>query len=181
MYQQYTPGLIISDIKMPGLDGTALTEKVRRIDSECFIVLMSAYSEEHSIEKITNLQINHYFSKPLTAIKLSMLLDKIRLANHKSYKPQIAINKTYWYDPHSKTVRSDTQQISLTHKEIILLEMFLKSPDEIISYDTFHYTFMEDPLSLNALRILIVRLRKKIPGLLIEPVYKIGYILNSSS
>lgn len=180
MYLQYAPNVIISDIKMPGMDGITFVEKLRRMDSECFIVLMSAYSEEQNIEKIANLQINHYFSKPLTPIKLSMLTDKIRSSTQKLPKQRIVLNKTYWYDPHSKTVRSDSLHISLSHKEIILLETFLEHPNEIISYDTFQYAFMNDPLSLNALRILIARLRKKIPDLIIEPVYKIGYILNFS-
>jgi two-component system, OmpR family, response regulator VanR len=180
MYLQYTPDVIISDINMPTIDGTALVEKIRRIDSKCFIVLMSAYSEEQNIERIANLEINYYFSKPLTSIKLSMILDKIRLSKQKFKNQQIPLNDTFWYDPHSKTVRSESLQIPLSHKEIILLETFLEYPDEIISYDTFHYAFIDDPLSLNALRILIARLRKKIPNLLIEPVYKIGYILKLS-
>jgi two-component system, OmpR family, response regulator VanR len=180
MYQQYAPDTIITDIKMPGMDGTALVEKIRRTDSECFIVLMSAYSEEQSIERIANLQIDHYVSKPITPIKLSMLSDKIRFSNQKLSKQRIALNDICWYDPHAKTVRSDSLHIALSHKEIILLETFLEYPNEIISYDTFQYAFMDEPLSLNALRILIVRLRKKIPNLTIEPVYKLGYVLNTS-
>ncbi len=177
-YLQHAPDTVITDIKMPGMDGIALVEKIRRINGECFIVVMSAYPEEQSIERIANLHIDYYFSKPLTPIKLSMLTDKIRSQKRLLDTQRIALSDSCWYDSRSKSVRSASQHIALTHKEIILLETFLEHPDAIIPYDRFHYAFMEDPLSLNALRILIARLRKKIPDLLIEPVYKVGYRLN---
>jgi two-component system, OmpR family, response regulator VanR len=180
MYLLHLPDTVISDINMPRLSGPEFVKRVRKSDQECFLILMTAYSDEQHIEKIANLRINHYFIKPFTSDKLSLLINRIRSTQRKQLQQRVQIYDSYWYDPLSKTIRCDTLQIRLSHKEIILMETFLEYPDKIVTYDMFYERLADtDTTSLNALRILIGRIRKKIPNIPIKSIYKIGYILTS--
>lgn len=180
MYLKEIPNVIISDINMPKLMGTELVKRIRKIDHESIIILMTAYSDEQQIETIANLQINHYVVKPLTSIKLSSIINKIFSDKQKISKQPIPMTDLHWYDPLSKTVRSNTEQIQLSNKEIMILETLLEHPNEIVTYEMFNYRLPDhETISNNAIKILIGRIRKKVPNMSIKSVYKVGYIFNS--
>jgi diguanylate cyclase (GGDEF)-like protein len=66
--------LIITDIKMPRMDGLALIAKVRKICPEISVIVTSAYSDiDYFIETI-RLGVNGYILKP---IELTQLLDAL--------------------------------------------------------------------------------------------------------
>ncbi|QOP40363.1 response regulator transcription factor [Sulfurimonas marina] len=181
MYLNYLPDVIISDINMPNINGTELVSKIRKIDKECFIILMTAYSDEQSIETIANLQINSYFIKPMTSEKLSKLVNNIYTNERKLSMSCVAINDTYWYDALSKTVKSENMEIKLNNREITVLEILLENQNRVVTYEMFNFLISDNVTTDNAIRILIGRLRKKIPSINIESVYKVGYILKNES
>lgn len=177
MYLNYLPDTVITDLNMPELNGTELVQKIRRIDDQCVIVLMTAFSDEQQIETIGNLRINQYFVKPMTSIKISHLINNIRSMRKKFHKQRIPINDVCWYDTLSKSVKSENMYISLSNREIMVIEFFLEHPNEIVTYEMLDYALADsESTSFNAIKIIISRIRKKVPSIGIETIYKIGYL-----
>jgi DNA-binding NtrC family response regulator len=73
--------LILSDLRMPGVDGLALLQKVREVYPQTMVVLMTAYASVETVVEALRLGAQDYLLKPLL---LDDLLHKVRrLLEHK--------------------------------------------------------------------------------------------------
>ncbi len=66
--------LILTDIAMPYMDGTALVRAVRRIDPHSNIIAMSGLMNSEQTAELQNLNVNAFLSKPYTAETLLKIL-----------------------------------------------------------------------------------------------------------
>lgn len=72
-------GLIITDVRMPNVLGIELATKIRSIDSEVAIILISAFDmKELGISR--DLRIAELISKPITAEQLRSIVSKYVMA-----------------------------------------------------------------------------------------------------
>ena len=82
-YREQPTDLVITDITMPGLDGFALTEAIRKIDEQVPVVMFSAYKDTDYFMKAVDIGIDAYLLKPLDVERflatLKRLIPKIRL------------------------------------------------------------------------------------------------------
>jgi DNA-binding NtrC family response regulator len=62
--QDEPPDAVLSDIRMPGMDGMALLEVIRKNDPEIAVVLMTAYGTHVQEERAKQLGAYHYLRKP---------------------------------------------------------------------------------------------------------------------
>jgi YesN/AraC family two-component response regulator len=69
--------LIITDINMPKMNGLALIENVRDIDSSLPVIIMSAHTEQEYIKKAAQLGVTSYLLKPFDFIKFIDLVSKL--------------------------------------------------------------------------------------------------------
>ena len=74
--------LVITDWKMPKLNGLELTKKVSEIDDKIKVMLMSAYELDQ--DQLREINKNDYLRKP---VHMAKLIDSVKLQlNHSSYK-----------------------------------------------------------------------------------------------
>ena len=79
--EQVDVDLILSDLRMPGLDGLALLQKVREVYPQTMVVLMTAYASVETVVEALRLGAQDYLLKPLL---FDDLLHKVRrLLEHK--------------------------------------------------------------------------------------------------
>ncbi|MDN5378651.1 MAG: two-component system, response regulator YesN, partial [Clostridiales bacterium] len=78
--KKFQPDLVIADIKMPGMDGIELLEKVRGIfgDKIKFVILSGYYEFEYAKRAIRG-KAAEYILKPVNKEEFSAVLEKIRL------------------------------------------------------------------------------------------------------
>jgi len=57
--------IIISDIKMPKLNGIELTKAIREIDKSQYIIITSAYNDAEYLMEFINLNIKQFIQKPI--------------------------------------------------------------------------------------------------------------------
>lgn len=59
--------LLISDLKMPNVDGLALIREARHLDASLPVLIITGYSSEQSAIEAVNLGVNGYLTKPFRA------------------------------------------------------------------------------------------------------------------
>ena len=62
--------LLITDLKMPGMDGLTLIREARRLSPQLPVVIITAYSTEASAIESVNLGVNGYLTKPFRITKI---------------------------------------------------------------------------------------------------------------
>ena len=60
------PRIILLDINMRGMDGLETLEKIRQIDKEAVIIMVTGVKDDETAEKAKALGANDYITKPLS-------------------------------------------------------------------------------------------------------------------
>ncbi|MCD6570455.1 MAG: sigma-54-dependent Fis family transcriptional regulator [Deltaproteobacteria bacterium] len=84
LWSKDTFDLIILDIRMPGLNGIEVLKKIRDIDKDTMIIMISAYGDIDSVIETMRLGANDFFLKPFSSMEkikvdIKNCLDKRRL------------------------------------------------------------------------------------------------------
>ncbi len=74
LFEEKTPDVIITDLRMPNLDGKALIKKVREKNKTVPIIVITAYKDDLSAEETA--MVSAVLEKPINFIKLVHLLDE---------------------------------------------------------------------------------------------------------
>jgi diguanylate cyclase (GGDEF)-like protein len=101
-YTRLRPDIILTDIRMPVMDGIRMAGKIKALDKGAKIIAITALGDTDSLIESINLGINHYVLKPIkneklaTAIEQSLndVLIERKLRQQNQYILQMA-----YYDP----------------------------------------------------------------------------------
>lgn len=74
LYKEYQPDIVISDIKMPKMNGLEMVQKIKDIDNSQLVLLLTAHSDSEYLFEAINLNVDGYILKP---IDLDIVHDKI--------------------------------------------------------------------------------------------------------
>lgn len=74
--QQHKPDIILTDIKMPKMDGITLATKVRELYPDIKIIFLTGYTEKEYLKAAISLQIASYVEKPVDLGELKSALLK---------------------------------------------------------------------------------------------------------
>ncbi|MCU6791442.1 response regulator transcription factor [Paenibacillus sp. WQ 127069] len=104
--KQNPPDIIISDIKMPGMDGLQLAAKMFEEYPQIKLVLLSGFSEFEYARQAMRYKVKHYLLKPCNENKiLEALVELVDELNHEEQREQFVRNMRYGLEkvlPHVK-------------------------------------------------------------------------------
>ncbi len=80
--------VVITDIKMPGMDGIEFMKKLREKDPDISLVLITGYPSQESIKQALALKIVDYLPKPFSPALLAETAEKAVEFRRKSRKPE---------------------------------------------------------------------------------------------
>jgi two-component system, response regulator YesN len=83
VFQRFSPDIVITDIRMPGMDGLELSAKIVEQSQVTKIIILSAYQEFEYAKKALQLGVMDYELKP---IKLANLISLVNKAKQDVYK-----------------------------------------------------------------------------------------------
>ena len=75
--------IVISDIRMPGMNGFEFVRQVKRIDPQVKIILMSSFkrSDNNILDLLPEVKIDTFLQKPFQIQQLNEIIDKINRDN----------------------------------------------------------------------------------------------------
>jgi DNA-binding NtrC family response regulator len=76
-----TCSLILSDIRMPGINGYELVKKAKEIDKQIKVILMSAFeiNEREFHNLLPDIKVDAFLQKPFSIQQLNRIVDKISI------------------------------------------------------------------------------------------------------
>lgn len=78
VYKKERPDAVITDIKMPGMDGLQLSYELKKIDRNISIILLSGYSDFAYAKQAIQNGVDGYLLKPVNQKELILELEKIK-------------------------------------------------------------------------------------------------------
>lgn len=60
----HSPDLVLLDMKIPGMDGIEILKRMKQIDADIRVIIMTAYGELDMIQEAKNLGAITHFAKP---------------------------------------------------------------------------------------------------------------------
>ena len=178
IYQEHQPDIIISDIKMPKMNGLEMAKRIRKEDKKTPIIIATAHTETHYLLEAVELQLIKYIVKPITSAKLqealSLSVDYLSV----KIKNILIISQDNIYDTLNKTLVINNTIIKLTKNEQLLLDLLAKYHQRAVTYEEIENNIWTyEGMSMDSLRSLVRTLRKKLQGDFIDNVSGIGYKL----
>jgi DNA-binding response OmpR family regulator len=173
--------IVLSDIKMPIMDGITLTREIYKINKDQPIIILSAFDDTKYLLELINLGIEQFIQKPIDFQELLSSLyntaKKITLTQKEEESTTIKLDKSCFYNKNSKSLSIDKKDIYLTKFEIIFIELLISNIGKIYSNEDIvqHYAMLEENIDSTNIRKLVSKLRKKLPKNTIESIYGIGY------
>lgn len=179
LVEEEHPDLILMDIELSGdkngIDAATEIHEKWAIP----VIYLTAYSDDQTLLKARQSKPFGYITKPFTEkdIKIGVMMALERSASEQEV---MVLGEGYTYDPKHQQLCLNKKPVLLTKKEVLLLEQLILQRNQVVPYRVIEGCLWEDVVvSESSLRALVLRVRKKLPGLSIQNVSGIGYLLST--
>ncbi len=94
------PDIVLTDIRMPVMDGITLTDRLRTSLPSCKILVMSGYEEFSYAKKLMGMKVSEYLLKPVSEEELIEALDRLtgEIQEESLQKSSLAATDTLLYE-----------------------------------------------------------------------------------
>lgn len=169
--------LLLLDVMMPGLDGIAVTSRIRDF-SNVPIILLTAKSETEDKVQGLNAGADDYITKPFVPAEVlarvrSQLRRYARLGSRVEESSAVLTLGGITMDDRTKTVTVDGNEVAMTPTEYAILHLFLSNPGKVFSTKVLYEAVWRETAlgSEGAVAVHIRHLREKIEINPSEPRY----------
>lgn len=175
LYKKRAFDLVISDIILPKLSGTAFAESIRQIDPSIEIVFISSSRDLNDFKKAIQIQVLDFLIKPYTFEDLRNVLFKFATNRSDETTNVVYLNETVGYHKFRHCAIIKEQEIDLTPKEQKLLELATHFKNQVITYDQISLALSNDDTNITSIKNIVFRLRKKLDSDIFYNLPSVGY------
>lgn len=180
LYEDESPDIIITDIKMPKYDGITLIRRIRQNNYTVPIILMSSFAEQEMLLNAANLSIDGYLVKPVELEKLTFTICRAIQRTNKSDEGLVVLGKNLFYNAATKELYHNGSVVTLGIKEQELLLLLLNNRQATVTKEEIALVLWPlDPVCESAIKNIVLRLRKKLALDIIVSVRGVGYRLDT--
>jgi DNA-binding response OmpR family regulator len=174
--------IVISDIKMPNKNGVELSKEILKINPNQIIIVVSAYSDSNFLIELINSKVHYFLTKPFTSeVLIDILLKSCNELKDVDTLKTIPLKDSFVWDKEHRVLKDGDKVVKLTKNETIIIDLFAKNPNQIFSdemlFNAIYFDEVEKDMSIDSIKSIIKRLRKKLPAKTIENIYGDGYKL----
>ena len=76
-YKQHKPTIIVTDIKMPIMNGLDMAREIKHIDKSVLIIITTAYNDTDLLIDCIDIGVNQFVLKPIILDKLTESIEKL--------------------------------------------------------------------------------------------------------
>ncbi|MGW0788369.1 response regulator transcription factor [Streptomyces sp. NPDC002911] len=169
--------LIVLDIGLPDRDGFSVLREVREAQVTSPVIVLTARDSVRDTVAGLEGGADDWMTKPF---RFEELLARVRLRLRTAARvPEVTVLRSgdLTLDLRTRRARAAERTVDLTAREFVLLELFLRHPDQVLSREqilshVWGYDF--DPGS-NIVDVYVRALRKKLGAERLETVRGMGY------
>jgi DNA-binding response OmpR family regulator len=173
--------VIVLDVMLPGMDGFAITRRLRALRNQTPILLLTARDAASDIVQGLDCGADDYLTKPFP---FDVLLARLRSVSRRGAIPRPALLELadLCLDPASRRVTRGKDLVTLTPREFSLLELLLRNTGRVIGRETILdsvWGYGSD-VNENTLEAFVRLLRLKVDTRepkLIHTVRGVGYVM----
>lgn len=187
MYKKFSPHVIITDLRMPIMDGIQLVKKIRENDQNTKIIITTFKKDVETLIEAAELKLFKYLVKPINFEELKNTINaSIKELNNYNVVAVKTVNLTpnlRWEIDEFELFYKDTI-LKLTPKEKKVLNILLSKPNKVLTYEELIYEAWEKDNEIGdrkTLKNIITGLRKKLIDTNIDNIYGFGYKISITS
>jgi len=176
--------LVITDLEMPLMGGMELCKNILQLNKEQKIIVLSAHDQSECLIELINMGVSGFLQKPFEKNKTLEVLFHMceELEIEIKEKTEVKLNNGFVWNSMSKTLIHEGEAITLCASETSLLDLLISNRNITFSIDDIfnvvYNDYFEKDLSVDSVKSLLKRIRKKVPDNLIKNIYGEGYRIN---
>ncbi|HGZ70345.1 MAG TPA: response regulator transcription factor [Nitratifractor sp.] len=165
--------MLIFDINLPDKNGLELLEELQHY---VYIptIFISALTDIKDISRAFELGAKDYIKKPFHLKELEIRIEKI--SQSMEDRKHIILSKNYSYSFEKKTLYFDGKSVTLSKRQIEIVELLARHRGIVVTYDIFReYVYTEAFVDNPTIRAEISRLKKAFKEDFIVNIRGVGY------
>ena len=177
---------VLLDVMLPGMDGYQVCRRLRHHAVWTPVLMLTARTAVHDRVRGLDAGADDYLAKPFS---LDELLARLRAVVRRgtAERPTTLVVGGLELDPATRRVTRDGQEIELSARELALLEVFMRRPEQVLTRDQLleHAWDMAYESRSNIVDVYVRYLREKIDRPFgrdsLETVRGVGYRLTGKA
>lgn len=179
-YIEHNPEILLLDISMPKIGGLELARKIKKLNKNVQIIMLTAYSEKDNLLDAIDIQVNKYLIKPVKIQDFENTIEMI-IDNITSTKNILEFEDNIYWDLNASILYKNDKKIKLSKKEEELFKLLTTNCQQTLSsYDIINHLWPDNinkEYDTKPLRSLIFRIKSKLGSKIIDSIYDMGYVL----
>ena len=179
LYQKHKPDIIITDIKMPLMNGLKMVEKIREINDNIPILILTGHVDNDYLLQAVNWNNIHFISKDnLSNTFFENSLKKVeKYLGSDNISSVCEVSENIYFDMLNCTLVINNHVIPLTNNEKKLLKLLCQSINQVVTYTTIYAVVWErgQDEKLDSIRSLVRSVNRKLEVKYIVNIPGIGY------
>jgi DNA-binding response OmpR family regulator len=180
-YKEYYPDVLLLDIDIPLISGLEVARLVREQNKYIKIVMLTAYADQEKLLNATELKLSKYLIKPIPPKEFKEVMELLSKELTEDPNHYIPICSHCIWDIKLEQLFLNDDKVLFSEKEQQLFKLLVQTKGLTVSYEDIMIHVWDDAwqreISIDSVKILMSRMRKKLPEGCITSVYGKGYIL----
>lgn len=78
IFKEHTPGIVITDINLPLMDGIEMAREIKSINTDTRFIVLTGYSDKEHFDRFSEIGFDEYMIKPVDFEKLFAAIERCR-------------------------------------------------------------------------------------------------------
>ncbi len=163
LVESEAPDVVILDLGLPDISGFEALKQIR-LFSGVPVIILTVRAEEADVVKGLEWGADDYVVKPFSQLELLARVRAQLRGQMRSKEEQPLVYGALKFDPSTRQLRYDKEEISLTRTEAHILQHLMKNGGHVVTYSSLAEEVWgtDYPGAADSLKVHIRRLREKI-------------------
>ena len=169
--------LMLLDVKVPNQSGFDFLKEQRDSGDTTPAIFITSLNAVDDVTKGFDVGCDDYIRKPFALKELLVRVESLIKRHYGTKNNRVDLGDGYWFDIKGVFLEKDGQKVALKTKESKLISLFIKYPNELLTYERIYealWDFDETP-SQGSLRSYVNTLRNLLGKDSVETIKQTGY------